>query len=759
VQQNKIITTVNKNFRHKIVLKDDINKIDYEVANFSSWASIVGNGRLLVIKGNYDIYCKRLYGEEKIYNKTNKDFTEIIYIDDMNLDFNHIKVKTNLSVMPKLFNYIKGYSLVIGEISCELYEGNQTQEKANKIVSKKQSDQIINKKGSFTSLPDIKENNKGILNDNDKKENDTNNDKKESGNEASKSGINSFENNIKIARPNLKIVSILDEFSYECFKYECKLIQLEPYNWKLTIEKTKPDLLFVESAWKGNNSLWRYNIGNTKKRTSETLVELISFCKQLNIPTVFWNKEDPVHFEHFIETAKLFEYIFTTDADSISRYKYVVGHNRIYLLPFAAQPRMHNPIDKDRKKLGKVAFAGTWYNKKYLNRQKDMEMLLKQAIKSGLDIYDRCYNDDKYNSYRFPDIYQPYIRGNLPYEKMVQTYKKYDVFLNVNSVQGSPTMFSRRVFELLACGTNIVSGYSLGVERMFDRIVKLCRTKQDTRKNIEVLLDSQELRDRLSILGQREVFNKHTYSHRIDTILENVGLSKEKIKKPGVSIIVHTNSLQSIADIFGNYERQSYEKKELIVVTNIPNINLDEWKERGKQYKNVKIFKLAEHKLPGECINFAVEQSNFGFIAKFADNAYYAEEYLKDLMNAFKYTYAGVVGKCTSYIYYESSKILAIRFPNMENRYVKHLTNSTMVIKRDVFNRVRFSDVLSIGQEMQFLKDCISKGIKIYASDRFNHIFIEKNNYANNSKIDEQEYIKNCDIVIHTDDYITHVTI
>lgn len=137
MQHNNIIIKINKNFKHKIALKDSLNKIAYEVANFNSWASIVGNGRLLVIKGSYDIYCKRLYEDEKIFNKTNKDFTEIIYIDDMNLDFNHIKVKTNLSVMPKLFNYIKGYYLVIGEISCELYEENQTQEKANKIVSKK----------------------------------------------------------------------------------------------------------------------------------------------------------------------------------------------------------------------------------------------------------------------------------------------------------------------------------------------------------------------------------------------------------------------------------------------------------------------------------------------------------------------------------------------------------------------------------------------------------------------------------------------
>ena len=49
---------------------------------------------------------------------------------------------------------------------------------------------------------------------------------------------------------------------------------------------------------------------------------------------------------------------------------------------------------------------------------------------------------------------------------MLTAYRCYDVMLNVNTVTGSPTMFSRRVFESLACGTPVLSSESVGMSRM-----------------------------------------------------------------------------------------------------------------------------------------------------------------------------------------------------------------------------------------------------------------------------------------------------
>ena len=243
----------------------------------------------------------------------------------------------------------------------------------------------------------------------------------------------------------------------------------------------------------------KLSISNNK---DDSLVSLVNYCKSNQIPTVFWAKEDPYDFHVFIETAKLFDYVFTTDLNCISKYKKILGHDNVFLLPFAAQPKIHNPIDKDKEKIGKVAFAGAWYDK-FPKRSIHMENLLKPAFKYDLSIYDRFSGLDDDN-FKFPEDYRPYIRNSLKYEDMVAEYKKYQIFLNVNSTDTSPTTFARRIFELLSCGIPIISSYSLGLENYFKDIVVLSKDQGDTEKHLNRLVNNKELRDKISLLGQRE---------------------------------------------------------------------------------------------------------------------------------------------------------------------------------------------------------------------------------------------------------------
>lgn len=532
-------------------------------------------------------------------------------------------------------------------------------------------------------------------------------------------GDNEFSQEALRPIKDYKIACILDEFSYECLKYEAVFIQLDPETWEKTLSRERVDLLFVESAWKGKDSKWRKKVGNLLNSKDKTLKTIINWCKDYTIPTVFWNKEDPPNFDYFIETAKLFDYVFTSDINCLPRYREILGHENIYPLLFAAQPRLHNPINKDEDKLGQVAFAGTWYKYKYEFRREYLDILLIPALDYDLHIYNRKPGE---NDYEFPDIYKPYIKGFIPYEKMISTYKKYDVFLNVNSVADSPTMFSRRVFELLACGIPVLSSYSAGIEQLFPGLVNLCRTKGDTVMCLQELLESKESRDKLALSGQRAVFNNHTYRHRMETIFDLVGLKYQQEESPGVSVITITNGFDNAEQILDNFLRQNYLKEELIIILNTNNINLiTNWEERCQQYDNIKIFKLAEQISLGNCLNFGVEKAGFPYIAKFDENSYYGPNFLIDLACAFDYSEAEIVGKCTYYSYMEGSEKLVLRGANMENRYVKYLHGSAMLIKKEVFDRVKYINKSS-GIDIVFLKQCFKNGIKIYSTNRFNYL-------------------------------------
>ena len=387
------------------------------------------------------------------------------------------------------------------------------------------------------------------------------------------------------------------------------------------------------------------------------------------------------------------------------------------------------------------------------------EMLLKPALHYGLHIYDRKYNYTLHDYYKFPDDYKSCIRGYLSPEQMYSAYKKYDIFLNVNTVKDSPSMFSRRIFELLACGTNVVSNYSQGLEKMFPAIVKLSKNKEDTAQHLEFLLGNEAERDKLSLKGLRNVLKEHTCTHRLNDILDKTGICRRTVENGSVSIITCTNKDGFINNVFKNYAAQSYKEKELIIILNGSSLNLEKWLEKAAFYKNIKVFRLDGEKTLGECLNFAVEKSGCQYIAKFDDDDYYAPEYLGDLVNCFKYTDADIAGKYSYYCYLKELRILAVRFPGLENLYSDFLSGATMVAKRKVFDRVRFK-CLQKGTDTQFYRDCLVNGIRLYSSDRFNYVCVRGANSENHTwKIGHEEFLEKCSIASCTDRYEEYVTV
>lgn len=556
---------------------------------------------------------------------------------------------------------------------------------------------------------------------------------------------------------NINIACILDEFSYECFRFEANFIQLGISNWRELMIQYQPKMFFVEAAWEGYNKEWSNKISNLHLTKDKSLLSIIDYCNKNNIPTVFWAKEDPYDFNIFIETAKHFDYIFTTDSTSVSKYKERLNRENIFLLPFAAQPKIHNPIDKDKNKIGKVGFAGGWYNK-FPERCEEIENILKPAFEYGLVIYDRFKDSiDQKNS--FPLEYKPFIKQSLDYLEMVKEYKKYDLFLNVNSTSISPTTFSRRIFELLASGIPVISSYSKGIEEFFKDMVLLSNNKFDTEIYLDFLLNNREARDELSILGQREVFNYHTYAHRLETVLTTTGLQNEVSRKESVSVITCTNRPHALKNILYNYLSQKYLYKELIIIINNDSIDLNLWQDKISKYEDISIYKLSEKATLGKCLNFAIDQSKYPYISKLDDDDFYGPNYLTDMMNAFKYTDASVIGKKTIFAYLEGPQLLVVKYPNQEYRYSEYVSGSTLTVKKELFNYLSFPD-LSRGEDTRFLMDCINMGVKIYGADRFNHVVIRRQDISSHSwQISESEFLKNCKVIRRTTDFKKDVII
>jgi spore maturation protein CgeB len=343
----------------------------------------------------------------------------------------------------------------------------------------------------------------------------------------------------KSSAQQYNVASVMDTFTYNNLSNECNLQQLTPFHWQHELEQNNPDFLFIESAWQGKDKLWRNRVIYSGAIAGVELFKLLLWCKNKAIPTVFWCKEDPPHFKHFVGTARYFDYIFTTAQECIENYKKNCGHDRIYPLLFAAQPKLQNPaLEVPRN--NRICFAGTYHNNKYKPRTENLYMLLRTAKNFGLDIYDRNVNAsiEKRKNCQFPPEFNSNILGSLEFDQMNKAYRRYRVFLNVNSVADSKTMFARRVFELLASGTPVVSNYSKGIEYFFGDVVHMVESEEETQRVLEKLLYDEEYWRRISARGVREVMRKHTYRHRFHEVLGVLGVDIALDAPPAVTVIL-----------------------------------------------------------------------------------------------------------------------------------------------------------------------------------------------------------------------------
>jgi spore maturation protein CgeB len=341
--------------------------------------------------------------------------------------------------------------------------------------------------------------------------------------------------------PNeFKVALIADEFTYNSFKDEFDAIPVGPETWRDLFQKNKPDIFFCESAWSGPDSVrrpWKGKVYASKNFSWENrkeLLEIIAHCRKEGIPSIFWNKEDPSHYEDrvndFVKTATEFDYVFTCAEECIDRYKKDYGLKNVYALPFATNPRLFNPIvETDRS--NKLVFAGSWYAT-HPDRCTAMESILDHMIAQGIEIEicDRYYGSDDPNR-AWPERFKALLKPNAPHEKMAEVYKSSYLGLNFNTVTDSSTMFARRVFELMSCNTLVVSNYSVGVDKMFGQLVVFADKEPSRLKN----LTKNEI-DQLRETALNLVLKEHTYKRRWEQILDHVGIKYQK-RTDSVTII------------------------------------------------------------------------------------------------------------------------------------------------------------------------------------------------------------------------------
>lgn len=331
---------------------------------------------------------------------------------------------------------------------------------------------------------------------------------------------------------HLKVAVIVDYFTEECLSAECQIRNVTAENFREVFQSWKPDLLFVESVFHGTRGAWRYELARQPRwmrlTKPKAIYQVVDHARACGIPTVFWNKDDGAFFDAFIDVAKVFDYVFTTDKECVERYcQQVPAHVPVNTLIMPYQPAFHK-FTGFNFTLKEACFTGSYYRRILNERRKFLDMVFDVCDETSLPLnaYDR--NHDRFSrhfEFRFPQKKHLRLHRSVPHRETAKVYKAHVVSLNVNSVTSSETMCSRRLLEILACGGIAVTNPSRAVDRYFCDYVHVVNSREEAHALFSRLRHGPSKDDmERAAAGATYVRQNHTWANRLEEICAVVNI-------------------------------------------------------------------------------------------------------------------------------------------------------------------------------------------------------------------------------------------
>lgn len=455
---------------------------------------------------------------------------------------------------------------------------------------------------------------------------------------------------------DLNIGIISDEFLYNSFKDVAHFEYISRDNPLIK----KYDFVIFATSWRGIDNSWEGSAHPNNKKRAE-MIEIVKTFNRMDVPTIFYSKEDPVNFHLFKSLASHCKYIFTTALEVVEDYIEYTGNNNVGVLQFGVNPLIHNPVGTRTKYAeefkNEILFAGSWLSK-YPVRMGETKKVFDAIRKADapFTIIDRNLHLQN-PRYQFPSKYIPHLTPPIPHNELMDLHKVIRWSINMNSVKYSQTMFANRVYELQAFGNILLSNYNTGINNLFPN-VRMINTWED----FHVIYNTSEtdLID-LQAKGIRNVFKEHTTFHRILQIASTIGLPTIEEKN---KILVISNKDSDINR--QSFNQQIYPHKELVCEKDLSTVKLNE----------------------------------YDFITFFSDEYMYEEYYLDDMINAFKYVDVDFVTRNTAseahnYISEVTNKYKTmIHIPSIDNNMkLEALTNGYNLDSIEIVEHDRIPEV------------------------------------------------------------------
>lgn len=244
--------------------------------------------------------------------------------------------------------------------------------------------------------------------------------------------------------------------------------------------------------------------------------KLTAILKSYHIPFVYWAIDDPPEWHNMsLPLSRNATLVLTPAEECLSFYQR--HHLKAYYFHFAANPAFHRPHSPAKRYSADIALVGNYYSF-FSQRHIGLQIILAPLLDKAYTL--RVYGNESWlhnrENYRLPSsVYQ----GYLDYWALPMVYSSAKIVLGLHSVIDSPTMMSMRTFEALGCRAFFLTHWTPAIESMFENHIHLVWSKSpdETAELVRFYLQREDLRQKIALQGQREVYEKHTYSHRLNS--------------------------------------------------------------------------------------------------------------------------------------------------------------------------------------------------------------------------------------------------
>ncbi len=246
--------------------------------------------------------------------------------------------------------------------------------------------------------------------------------------------------------------------------------------------------------------------------------------RRKKVLTAMWFVENFRHMTYWQQMVSGYDFWFVMQQDPCLKAFREVGASHVSYLPLAADPEIHQPLTLTREEQEELGADVSFLGAGYWNRRKLLPELL------GRSWSFKLWGNEWENSGPLEQVLQ---RGGarIDTQTSVKIFNATSINMNLHSYtkegfdpEGDGV--NPRTFELASAGAfQVIDSRTLLPELFDESMMAIMRTPEDMVPTVEKFMQDPDKRKAMATLSRERVLSRHTYQHRMETFLGEVGLA------------------------------------------------------------------------------------------------------------------------------------------------------------------------------------------------------------------------------------------